>query len=158
MRRFRIGVVLAAVVMLMAVAAPGNASKPDRYDLFVPDGQYGTTVVATVGDTATVRLSGDTSEFEYWRVRTQCTQDGTRVLHHYARFDGQSAEIPLGPTRLWTSGPADCTAELGYFRNGVHTRWRVVSKASFHALDPDGASDLDSTDDSSKSGRTHTPI
>ncbi len=137
MKTTKLAVAAALAAMVLAIAAPASAAKPTNYDLTVPDGLYGQTVTATVGTDSTAKASStDTTEFTYWRVLTRCYQDGQLVMKHYSLFDGTSSEIPLGPTRLWQEGDADCTSELGYFHKGSHTRWRSVDKASFTAMWP----------------------
>jgi hypothetical protein len=130
--------ILAVSALIVAMAAPALAGKPTKYDLTVPDGYYGETVIATASSGASAKTAspGDTTDYKYWRVLAMCYQDGELVFKHYALFDGTYSSIPLGPTRAWQEGPADCTAELGYFHKGWHTRWRSVDSTTFSALWP----------------------
>ncbi len=137
MRYSRTAVVVLAVATLMAVlAAPALAGKPTKYDLTVPDGYYGETVMATAtsGGVAAAASSEDAADYTYWRVLARCYQQGELVFKHYALFDGAYSSFPLGPTRAWQDGPAECTAELGYFHKGSVTRWRVVDSTAFAAM------------------------
>jgi hypothetical protein len=120
------------------MAAPALAGKPTKYDLTVPDGYYGETVTATATSAAPAKTvsTSDTTDYKYWRVLATCYQGGELVFKHYALFDGTYSLIPLGPTRAWQVGSADCTAELGYFHKGWHTRWRSVDSMTFSALWP----------------------
>jgi hypothetical protein len=89
-----------------------------RGAIAVPDGVFASTT------TATVNPGGDVL------VRARCYQAGTLVMEHFAVVDANKrATIPLGPTYLWTDGPATCTAEEGdWGRNG---RWRTIASTSF---------------------------
>ena len=129
-------IVIAVAALTAALAAPALAGKPAKYELSVPDGYYGETVMATaaLGGVVTAASSEDAADYTYWRVLAQCYQQGELVFKHYALFDGAYSSIPLGPTRSWQEGPADCTAELGYFHKGSVTRWRVVDSTTFAAL------------------------
>lgn len=149
MRNLRTAFVLLAVATLMTVlAAPALAGKPTRYELTVPDGYFGETVTATAasGGVVTAASSDDAADYTYWRVLAQCYQQGELVFKHYALFDGAYSLLPLGPTRSWQEGSAECTAELGYFHKGSVTRWRVVDSTTFAALwtAPTNSSESDS--------------
>jgi len=129
----------AIALLIVASATPALGARPAKADLSVPDGYYGTTVTATDASATseTLAASSDSDEWKYWRVKTECYQNGEIVMRHYSLWDGSSATIPLGPTRAWQEGDAECTAELGYFHKGVHTRWRVVDSTDFIAMWPD---------------------
>jgi hypothetical protein len=141
---------VAVSALIVAMAVPALAGKPTKYDLAVPDGYYGETVVATAtsGATAKTASTSETTDYTYWRVLATCYQGGELVMKHYALFDGTYSTIPLGPTRAWQEGDAECTAELGYFHKGWHTRWRSVDSTTFVALwsEPATLSDVASAD------------
>ena len=82
---------------------------------------------------------GEDMTFEIWNTRTDapwvevhCYQ-GTERVYFEARgmWDSYSlgSVFTLGPTRAWTEGDADCTAEVGHFRNG---RFKAEAHIDFH--------------------------
>lgn len=89
-------------------------------NISVPDGAFAGTTTATVNP-------GGSGTWAYAR----CYQDGTLVYAQYVRANSDNqAMFTLGPTPMWQSGAADCTAEEGTWgRNG---RWRVVADTTFH--------------------------
>ena len=83
------------------------------------------------GQDITFATSGSRSNSPWVRVR--CFQGGERVYTETNPVGGNAYVddvFTLGPTRKWTGGDADCTAELGFYaRNG---RWRTEASMSFH--------------------------
>lgn len=84
----------------------------------VPDGVFGGTT------TATANPGGDA-----W-VHVACFQGRERVMATWKRVDtNNQAVFLLGPTPSWTSGPASCIAQEGYWAKG--SRWRVLAETTF---------------------------
>src|SRR5262249_52735086 len=65
-------------------------------------------------------------------VHVTCTRADVVVFSEWAPVDAQGkARVRIGPTSTWTSGPADCGTEIGWFApNG---RWRVDAVTTFGA-------------------------
>jgi hypothetical protein len=69
-------------------------------------------------------------------VLAECFQDGTRVyaeLHGFWSGYMFGTVYTLGPTQVWQSGGADCTASLV---DQSRSRTRVLATTSFHVNDP----------------------
>jgi hypothetical protein len=61
-----------------------------------------------------------------------CNQNGTPVLaSEYWFRSGTQTRFALGPTPSWTSGAADCTAQLDVISIGHTIRWATVTKIAF---------------------------
>ena len=102
------------------ITGAANAGRAGA-NLTVPDGVFGGTTVALAnpGGAGT------------W-VHATCTQGRLTVLAQWARVDSTNhATLQLGPTPVWSSGGASCSAEEGYFAS--NGRWRVQDTASFSA-------------------------
>lgn len=124
MRRF-LAVALAAALLVTlsgtAFAAKGgnkggtSGSGPSSVAISVPDGVFaGTTTAETAPG--------------LW-VKADCYQSGTLVYEDYELADATgSAVLPLGPTMLWTSGAASCTAQAGSINNG---KFRAAASTTF---------------------------
>ncbi len=85
----------------------------------VPDGVFAGTT------TATANPGGEGT----W-VHAKCYQAGSLVLEQWRMVDSNNqATLNLGPTQLWQSGAADCTAEEGYFGN--NSAFRVMAGTTF---------------------------
>jgi hypothetical protein len=83
----------------------------------VPDGVFGgtTTAVTTPG---------------LW-VYAACSQNGTVVYKAYVQTDATGdAVLTLGPTPMWTSGAAACTAQAGSFSSTG--AWRSQASTTFN--------------------------
>ena len=97
---------------------PGGGGGGTSGSITVLDGIFGGTT------TATVNPGGEGT-----RVHTICFNDGGTAMESYVGVDANNqATITLGPTPSWSSGPATCVAEEGYWSN---TRWRAVAETSF---------------------------
>jgi len=113
----------------MAVAAlsasPALAAKGGRNgaSISVPDGVYAGTTVATVNPGGS-----DT------RVRAKCFQNGGLVYEQRVKVDANNqATLTLGPTPSWSGGPANCTAEEGYYSTSF--RWHTLATTTFNVSD-----------------------
>src|SRR5262249_48924003 len=90
------------------------------------------TSQVSIGSQVTFNVSTDKTS-QPW-VDVKCFQNGTRVYEQwngfYASYQfGQT--FTVGPTQLWTSGAANCTADLDYFTsNGTA---RTLASTSFNA-------------------------
>ena len=62
-------------------------------------------------------------------VRAMCYQGGIKVFEQYRSYDGGLASLTLGPTPMWESGAATCTAQEGSWRRG--TTWRAAGSTTF---------------------------
>ena len=91
-----------------------------RGQITVPDGVFGGTTTATLNP-------GGSGTWAY----AACSQNDTLVYAQYVMASGTTATFTLGPTPSWTSGPADCTAQEGYW--GSNGRWRVIASTTFSA-------------------------
>jgi hypothetical protein len=67
-------------------------------------------------------------------VHVQCFQDGKRVYSHtndYSPLSVTGQVFTLGPTTLWQSGAASCTADLITFKSNS-TKWpRPLASTGF---------------------------
>ena len=115
-------VALAGVLLLTlggtAFAAKGgsHAGATSSGSIVVPDGFFGGTTAATVNGSAS------------W-VHASCSQFGMEVYGQYVAVSGGSATFTLGPTPLWPSGAASCTADAGdWSANG---RWQSAYSTTF---------------------------
>ena len=89
----------------------------------VPDGVFAGTT------TATLNPGGDTA----WAY-VECFQNGTLVYQQYLKGNlSNEATFSLGPTPLWSSGAANCTAEEGYWGKNMH--WRTLAATTFSVSD-----------------------
>ena len=114
------GIIALLVVGVMAGTAA--AGKPGDVALTSPftvdDGRFAGTTAAHRG------ASGAT-----W-VHAKCYQGGTLVFEQWRMYVDGAATLSLGPTPLWSSGSANCTAEEGsYSRNN---RWRQAGSTTFN--------------------------
>ena len=143
-QRFRVHVRIAAIAAALALvlsvgAISALAGRPSSATLNVPDGEFGEMAMATVdwgGGSAKEAKAAESTDYKFWRLLVQCYQDDERVYKRFSNFDGTYSEFPLGPTPLWRSGAAECTADLGYFFKGNVTKWRTVTSAGFSVTDP----------------------
>ena len=97
----------------------------NQFSLSISDPVYGealTVTVTGIGD------SKKDDNRDYW-LRAECSQDGNVVYRQWGRPVDGSAELLLGPTRLWTGGSADGHVVLGYF--GKRHRLRIVERVDF---------------------------
>lgn len=85
----------------------------------VPDGVFGATTTATVSSAG----SGATA-------LANCYQGGLLVYAQYVSVDASGhATFQLGPTPMWASGSASCTAEVGAFSQTG--RWQTLASTTF---------------------------
>jgi hypothetical protein len=106
-------VALAAAILAVtpAFAAKGHGSS---ISLAVPAGAAAADL--TIGSQATFDVS-TTATSKPW-VDARCYQNGALVYEQWAAFYPGSIDykygdiFTLGPTRMWSSGSADCTADL----------------------------------------------
>lgn len=99
------------IVVSSGIAAPTSTTAP----------QFGDTVTFDVSTAAT------TTPF----VNLDCFQNGALVGQGWASFFSGGSPGTFGlSSPIWTSGAADCTADLGMFsKNG---KWKVLASTSFH--------------------------
>lgn len=123
---------LVAVSMLVSLGI-GTAAEAGRskVGISVSDAGYADSVAAYVtgADSTTAKAASTSDSSDYW-VRASCSQNGTLVYKQTVRVSGGTATLTLGPTRLWTSGSADCVATLGTFNS--RGRWKKSASTSFH--------------------------
>lgn len=123
-----------ALVAVTLFAMPGvaQAAKRSKASVSVADATYGSTAMAYVGSAdataKTSSLTADTSS-DGMLVKAECFQNGEVVYREYSTVSNGTAPLTLGPTPRWTSGSADCVAELGSF--GKNMRWRATASDSF---------------------------
>ncbi len=114
--RMTVALVAAAalVVPFSAVAAASGAGA----SITVPNGVFAGTTTATVH-------TGPAT----W-VHAACYQNGARVYEQYVKTDSNNqAVLTLGPTPLWPSGSASCTAAEGtWMANG---KFKVTATTTF---------------------------
>lgn len=122
-----VGIVAALVLAVSLISKPAadlvgpQAVLAGRTgNITVPDGTFAGTTTATLNPGG----SG------VW-AKAECYQGGTLVYAQYVKGNSlNEATFTLGPTPMWTSGAANCTAEEGTWgRNG---RWRVVAETTFN--------------------------
>jgi hypothetical protein len=89
----------------------------------------GTSAAPRYGDTITFNVSTTATSTPY--VNLNCTQNGAPAGAWFAAFftgGAQGTFILRAPS--WSSGAADCTADLGMFDS--KNRWSVLASSSFH--------------------------
>ena len=97
-------------------ARPGSVTATGSFT--VDDGTFAGTTLAHRGSSGAV-----------W-VHAKCYQGGTLVFEQWRMYVDGTASLSLGPTPLWSSGSANCTAEEGsYARNN---RWRSAGSTTFN--------------------------
>jgi hypothetical protein len=95
----------------------GGGNTTSGVTISVPDGTFGSSVVATVKGGAP------------W-VHVTCFQGGGIALTDWERTDANGqTPIGLGPTASWSSGAATCSAEAGHFNN--RSKWVIDATTSF---------------------------
>jgi hypothetical protein len=116
------GALIAAIVVGL-IAGTALAGKPPSggsttSSFRVDDGPFAGVTVAHRGSSGAV-----------W-VHAKCFQGGTLVFEQWRKYlAGGTTELSLGPTPMWQSGSANCTAEEGsYSRNN---RWRASGSTTF---------------------------
>jgi hypothetical protein len=134
--RTRWQVVLAAFVVAVSMLVSlgiGTSAEAGRskVGISVSDAGYADSVAAYVtgAESTTAKAASTSDSSDYW-VRASCSQDGSLVSKQTVRVSGGTAMLTLGPTRLWTSGSADCVAELGSFSK--RGRWKSAATTTFH--------------------------
>ena len=129
------GFLVAALISVLALAlspvyAPaksilgtGNAAAGSgRYTITVPNATYTGTTVVTIDPT--------TSQ-QFW-VDGRCFQNGKLVWEQWAGTNSNlQATLTLGPTQLWVSGSASCTATANILQRGGSMR--MVASTTFSA-------------------------
>ena len=124
---FLIAVIVAAVVLALSpvyqpaniIAGTGTAAAGRvTAKITVLDGVYAGTTTATLNP-------GGSGAWAY----AECYQGDTLVLRQYRDGSSGQATFQLGPTPVWTSGPADCRAQEGTWDKGG--RWRVLATTTF---------------------------
>ena len=122
-----VGIVIAVALAFSPIFKPasdlaGTQSVQARggANITVPDGVFAGTTTATLNP-------GGSDAWAYAR----CYQDGTLVYAQYVRSTSSgTATFTLGPTPMWDSGAANCTAEEGSW--GKNGRWRAVATTTFN--------------------------
>ena len=124
-RRLSLATLVATLLLLVATLGPAAAGRGKAQVWINEHNPY------TLGEHVT---------FGYDNVRTNtpwivltCSQNGDTVFFHAggvwsgALGDGR---FPLGPSRSWGSGDADCVAEIGEFTNGG--KFKSLAEFEFH--------------------------
>jgi len=116
------GALIAAIVVgvIAGTALAGKPGGTNSTSAFrVDDGPFAGVTVAHRGSSGAV-----------W-VHAKCFQGGTLVFEQWRKYiaDG-TTELSLGPTPLWQSGSANCTAEEGSY--GRNNRWRASGSTTFN--------------------------
>ena len=124
MRRTTAVLALSGIMAIVPVAA--QAARNSGGSLSIPNGTYGTTVVATVAN----------APASTWVVAT-CYQNGGSVIFNRVALDGNGqAPMQLGPTENYTVGigGATCDAEAKSW-NVKRQRWVPVATTTFTVSD-----------------------
>ncbi len=110
-------VVLGLLTLLLPLGTVAAGSGAGA-SISVPNGAFGGTTTATVH-------TGPTT----W-VHAACYQYGAQVYEQYVKADSNNqAVLTLGPTPLWPSGAASCTAAEGtWMANG---KFKVSASTTF---------------------------
>ncbi len=110
-----------SLLVVGLIAGTAFAGKP---------GSGGSTTAFRVDDGvfAGNTLAHQGSSTNTW-VRAMCYQGGVKVFEQYRSYDGGVASLTLGPTPMWESGAATCTAQEGSWRRG--TTWRAGASTTF---------------------------
>jgi len=114
-------------------AGPNKSSSSSIGSPVVVSTAVGTVATATAttsptyGDTITFDVS--TTEMDPY-VDLKCYQNGAQVSEGWAAFRVGAERTFVLDSPLWSSGAADCTADLGVFAN--NGKWKVLATTSFH--------------------------
>ena len=132
----RTTVIVVLTIMAIAVGtsaiAAGRGANASSVTLKRLDQTTGAATTAALSFGEQVTFEVVTSQTSKPWVLNECFQGGTRVsaeIHGF--FDGYLfGEIySLGPTDLWSSGSADCTAKL---LSDDHNKTKVLATTSYH--------------------------
>ena len=115
---------LISLLVVGLLAGSALAAKP------VPGGLSGSSFRVDDGVFATTTVAHKGSSSATW-VHAKCYQGGTLVFEQWRSYlaDGTTT-LSLGPTPMWSSGSATCTAEEGYYAR--LTRWRLSGSTTFN--------------------------
>lgn len=134
----RIALLIAAVAMLVAVPAAfagkgGGGGKPGGGGSTTGTGTISLVPLNSTDGTAHFgqKVTFDVSGLAQPWVVLKCYQGGTLVYDHANGIFATSLSqiFTLGPTGLWTSGAADCTAYLQNWSSSKHT---TLATLNFH--------------------------
>ena len=119
--------------LALGIAGVANAAKPagSSISLVVLGTQTAAaTTQPTFGSQVTFNVSTDKTS-EPW-VDLKCSKGGVLVYEQWNGFYGSyqfGQTFTLGPTQMWTSGAANCTAYLDYFTSNGSAR--TLASTSF---------------------------
>jgi len=124
------GTLLVAAVLALMLAAPSFAGKSTISLVTLNASTTGASTGPTMGSQVSFNVSTTATSKPF--VDVQCYQNGTWVYEQWQGFfagwtGGQT--FTLGPTGLWQSGAADCTADLVSLDS---YKPRVLTSMKFH--------------------------
>jgi hypothetical protein len=121
---------VATLVWIAAMTLAGAGQSNDLVGAANAGRDPGTVLVKPAVHGATALVSTTNAPDGAW-VHVQCAQGSTLVMSMWARLDprGRAKVVLSGGT--WTSGAADCLAQVGSFTQGG--RWRVDAESRFGA-------------------------
>jgi hypothetical protein len=121
---------VATLVWIAAMTLAGAGQSNDLVGAANAGRDPGTVLVKPAVHGATALVSTTNAPDGAW-VHVQCAQGSTLVMSTWARLDprGRAKVVLSGGT--WTSGAADCLAQVGSFTQGG--RWRVDAESRFGA-------------------------
>ena len=125
--------VASAIVASMTLGAGAThlGRKNAGYALSVEDGSYAQSTTAWVAAPAGTTANASTSP-QLW-VYARCYQDGRLVYWEAPEVtSAMTATLTLGPTDWWTSGAADCTADLQMW-DVKRAQWKTLAHSTFQA-------------------------
>ena len=126
MRRTTAVLALSGIMAIVPVAAQAARGGGTGGSLSIPNGTYGTSVVATVAN----------APASTWVVAS-CYQNGLEVIFNRVALDSNGqATLQLGPTSNYQSGigGASCNAEAKSW-NAKRQRWVPVATTTFTVSD-----------------------
>jgi hypothetical protein len=125
---------LLAVLALAGAAFAGNGAGPNKQSsstisppVVVSSATLSATSGPRFGDTITFNIS--TTQTGNPFVNLNCYQNGVWVAQDWAAFWPSNENFILS-SPAWTSGAADCTANLVMYVNS--TKYKVLASTSFH--------------------------
>jgi len=119
---------VATLVWIAAMTFAGAGQSNDLVGAANAARDPGTVLVKPSVRGATALVSTTKAPDGGW-VHVQCAQGSTLVMSTWARLDPRGrAKVVLGGG-TWTSGAADCLAQVGFFTPGGH--WRATIETTF---------------------------
>jgi len=121
---------VATLVWIAAMTLAGAGQSNDLVGAANAGRDPGTVSVKPAVRGATALVSTTNAPDGGW-VHVQCAQGQSLVMSTWARLDDQGRATVTLSDAMWTSGAADCLAQVGFFTSSGH--WRATIEATFRS-------------------------